>query len=1087
MRQHTKKSQINTRQQVLVLAVATCFAAGAQALPTAPNVVNGTASIATAGNTMTVTNSNGAIINWATFGIGAGETTRFIQPSVSSRVLNQVVGTAGSPLEMSRIYGTLSSNGQVWLVNPAGIVVGAGGIVDTAGFVASTLKVRPEDFLAGQLKFQATPGAGDVVNQGEIRTPGGGFAYLVGSNVRNEGIITTPNGETILAAGETVSLIDTATPGVKVEITGAANNATNLGTVVAEAGRIGIAGTIVRNSGTLNASSVVNDGGRIFLKASQDAYVDGNGRIVATGTQGGQVEVLGNRVAVMDNAAIDASGTNGGGTILVGGDYQGKNAAVQNATVTYFGPNATLKANATDNGDGGKVIVWADDTTRAYGRIEAKGGTNGGSGGFIETSGKQILDIVGIRIDGSAPKGKLGNWLIDPIEITIDDAYWSTILTALSSVGTTVSATYDIYFSQTTPWVAPGGYSGQLTFSSSAGSIYGNWGGSPSVQPSTGLNLKINNALSFSAAGNIFLGNGTVETTSGNISLTSTTGSVGIGKLKTPNGVTINARYSIWDDNWQSTGAAGINIEAGGAVSLTSLYGADPYSTCSPAPCYPSAISTDIYGGALITATVAYGADPLYGNAPTFGDIGIRHAGIVPSTVNLSDYSGTPGRNGVEFFTASNLDTSAGKTFYTNGGWVFLGSDGNLTYNGGIGGTPSEVGMYAAGTLTVNNAITTYGGYGATPFIGLASGVSTILNTGATLTSGDSLYGGDVGLVAGASKTLMEGFNAVDSASSFFSLFAGVGGTLTVNSNISAGSDVGMVAGNITIGNGSTITTYSSLDHGILAYASNQLDMNGMLNSAANVGLVAGSTLNVTGDIYANGTVGLLAGLGASTQLNIDTPESLSSYFAATGSSVNLSGSYVSGDYVGILANDINLTSSHVYGYYDAAVMAANNITLTGSSIGAGYETYIGLMGATSTLAFNSGSEVYAQSMATIYVDFYGRSSGGITIDGIDATTADYGSIFFNLGQPATLGNGLFITYAVTQADPCALSPELCKPPEPTDICASNPAACTLPPIEGGDNGLLKPEEKVVGGGEGEFGEGENKGKGKKKAAQCRG
>ena len=156
--------------------------------------------------------------------------------------------------------------------------------------------------------------------------------------MENHGIINAPNGEVILAAGQTAQLIDTGTPGVKVDITGAEGNVTNLGEIVAEAGRIGMAGVLVKNSGTLNASSLVKEGGRIFLKASQDAYVDGAGRIVATGTKGGSIEVLGNRVAVMDQAQLDASGSTGGGTVLVGGDYQGKNPDVQNALRTFIGP-----------------------------------------------------------------------------------------------------------------------------------------------------------------------------------------------------------------------------------------------------------------------------------------------------------------------------------------------------------------------------------------------------------------------------------------------------------------------------------------------------------------------------------------------------------------------------------------------------------------------------------------------------------------------------------------------------------------------------------------------------------------------------
>ncbi len=390
------------------------FAAPALSNPVNPVVVNGSASFNQVGNVLTVTNSNGAIINWGRFSIQAGETTHFQQASASSSVLNRVLN------DPTVIYGTLNSNGQVWLVNPAGIMVGRGGRVDVAGFVASTLNVSNADFLAGRHLFVGNGPAQNVVNQGEIRTPSGGSVYLIGGNVSNESIIITPQGETILAAGATVSLIDTATPGVKVDITGAEGNVTNLGNITAEAGRIGIAGVIVRNSGILNASSVISDGGRIFLKASQDAYVDGFGRLVASGTRGGSIEVLGDRVAVTDNASIDASGTHGGGRIRIGGDRQGQNPDIQNATTTYFGPNASLTVAAAEVGDGGTVAVWADDATRAYGNISARGGALGGNGGSVSTLGQRYLDFRS-SVDTRAPQGIGGTLWLDPENISLQN------------------------------------------------------------------------------------------------------------------------------------------------------------------------------------------------------------------------------------------------------------------------------------------------------------------------------------------------------------------------------------------------------------------------------------------------------------------------------------------------------------------------------------------------------------------------------------------------------------------------------------------------------------------------------------------
>ncbi|HEX8963031.1 MAG TPA: GLUG motif-containing protein [Rhodocyclaceae bacterium] len=258
-----------------------------QAMPSGGQAISGTAAISQAGSVMTVTNSANAIVNWQKFAIDAGEAVKFLQPSASSAVLNRVVGP-----DPSAIYGLLQSNGRVWLVNPAGILVGPSGRVDTAGFVASTLDVSNQNFLAGRLLFQqgATP-PGSVVNQGSISTPSGGQVYLVGPEVRNEGSIAAPNGEAILAAGQRVQLFDSGTPGVSVEVTGD-GTATNLGSILADAGRVGIAGLLVRNSGTLDASSVVAEGGRIFLRAGQDITLGDASTMRADGARGGSVSLL---------------------------------------------------------------------------------------------------------------------------------------------------------------------------------------------------------------------------------------------------------------------------------------------------------------------------------------------------------------------------------------------------------------------------------------------------------------------------------------------------------------------------------------------------------------------------------------------------------------------------------------------------------------------------------------------------------------------------------------------------------------------------------------------------------------------------
>lgn len=141
----------------------------AKANGTLPTVVAGQASFTTQGSSLNIINSPGAIINWQGFSIGANETTRFIQQNSASSVLNRVIGS-----DPSLIFGTLSSNGRVFLINPGGILFGRGARIDVAGLVASTLNLSNQDFLAGRLAFVSNPLAGKLENQGSITTPAGG-------------------------------------------------------------------------------------------------------------------------------------------------------------------------------------------------------------------------------------------------------------------------------------------------------------------------------------------------------------------------------------------------------------------------------------------------------------------------------------------------------------------------------------------------------------------------------------------------------------------------------------------------------------------------------------------------------------------------------------------------------------------------------------------------------------------------------------------------------------------------------------------------------------------------------------------------
>jgi filamentous hemagglutinin family protein len=433
-------SALSLHRKFLPLLIAACLGAAgsgaALANPTGPVVVNGQVTFSQQGNIFSIANSPNAIINWSSFSIQQGEITRFIQESSNSSVLNRITGQ-----DPSRIMGALQSNGRVFLINPNGILFGSNAQVNVNGLVVSSLAISNTDFLAGKNKFTAGAVAGEVSNLGAITTPAGGQVLLIAPNVSNSGIITSPQGEVMLAAGQSVQLADSANPGMHVVVSAPTDHAINLGQVIAQGGKIGVYGALVNQRGTLNANSaVVGENGKIVLKASRTTLLEAGSVTTATGADtGGEIQVLGEQVGLMGDARVDASGQNGGGTVLIGGDYQGKNASVMNAQQVYVGKDAEISANAMVRGNGGKVIVWGNQTAQVFGTISARGGMQSGNGGFVETSG-HFLDVAGIRVNVGAANGQNGKWLLDPYDIHVMAENYSA---PLSDVATFAAPSQD--------------------------------------------------------------------------------------------------------------------------------------------------------------------------------------------------------------------------------------------------------------------------------------------------------------------------------------------------------------------------------------------------------------------------------------------------------------------------------------------------------------------------------------------------------------------------------------------------------------------------------------------------------------------
>ena len=241
----------------------------AAANPLGGTVVNGQASMVRSGNQLLITNAPGTIINWQSFSIGAGELTRFVQQGPQSSVLNRITGQ-----DPSQILGALQSNGRVFLLNPNGILFGAGSRVDVNGLFASTLNLSNEDFLAGKLSFVNGGHAAGVQNQGAITTPQGGQVVLIAPDVANSGLITSPGGAVLLAAGQSVHLADASDPAIRVVLSAPADRVLNVGSVLAEGGKVGIYAGLIKQRGRVSANSAVRgQDGRIVFKASGDTLL----------------------------------------------------------------------------------------------------------------------------------------------------------------------------------------------------------------------------------------------------------------------------------------------------------------------------------------------------------------------------------------------------------------------------------------------------------------------------------------------------------------------------------------------------------------------------------------------------------------------------------------------------------------------------------------------------------------------------------------------------------------------------------------------------------------------------------------------
>jgi filamentous hemagglutinin family protein len=694
------------------------------ALPTGGRIIAGSGSITANGNAMNITqNTQRMIANWSTFNIGQNASVAFKQPNASAIALNRI-----QDQNPSQIFGSLAANGQVWLVNPSGIMFGRNVQVNVGGLVASSLNITNDNFLVGKNIFEKLGTAGAITNQGTISAAYGGYIALISPAVSNEGSLTANGGTVAMAAGDKVNLDF---------------NGDSLISFTVEQGAVD---AMAHNSGLVKA-----DGGLVMMTAK---------------------------------AAHDLT-----------------SAVVNNTGI--------IEAQTLEN-KAGRILLLADmksGETIVGGRLDASA-PNGGDGGFIETSAAKVSVKNDVQITTKAPKGKTGEWLIDPVDITIaafgGDVSGATIATALLSSDVTLDTT------------GTGACTGVACGALGAGS------GDITINDNinTTGDLGAARTLKLIAERDIILkGTKKIDATLGGNTRALNVVFNADSNADSSGGVTLEYSSAI-----KSNGG---NIVMGGGTCTTAGCSAPAYGTGAAGT---GGITTDINDWGAITMSSNGGNIWMSGVAPAGGGAGIHLQNV---TIN----SGTAGSvylKGTGVYDAANPQDGNGYGLFIKHSTIIGGSggmtlDGTAAAGGGFGPSPAAIGLTGTasayttdgGTLTVNATDGTYINCNWTDDLlgGASQNGKIVLNfTGTTIPTLPNITKPSGDLEINSSGSISIG--ALDGGAGAISISTGSGdleitGAITTTSNsnnaviLNAGKDAAAgtsTGGNIFI-NGGSITT----------------------------------------------------------------------------------------------------------------------------------------------------------------------------------------------------------------------------------------------------------------------------------------
>ncbi len=706
-------------------AIAAALAPSAGAAVQLSGVASGTAAVSQNGSVTTIKTSNNAILNFSQFNIAHGSTVDFLQPSAASRVLDQI--NSASP---SQINGSLISNGSVYLINPAGVIFGAGATINVNNLYVAGSHMANQDFLDNVNHFTGVSGI--VSNSGQIHA---NQVYLVGSQVINQGSIVSPNGVVAMLSGSDVIVAEpgshitaTVVPVLSATAAGSSKQPDLRISALAAGDAYSLA---IRHTGSIQASTVLINGGSGQVQVS--GSIDASSQ--TPGATGGNVSITGGEVDLI-SALINATGPAGGGDVLIGGGPHGTGDLPQAMNVS-LDSTTTINADATSDGQGGTIVLWANSSVTNSSILTARGGSVGGDGGYIETSAPSLQ--INSSPDASSPHGKAGSWVLDPATITIvlsggdgtDTVNASDIETSLDAgTSVTLTATGTLMQDNNAPIVVDATAPTSLILQAGADMTL-----SGGISTSGGSNLNVELDQTNGTSNQVIINsdpiniNGTLAIVGGNVSVAAgiglTASSIKIGSAIPAGGTTTVATGTVALNSPVTSTSGGVTIGPAQAVSVNAAIVTNGGNFADPNASFTSNAAGTITtgGGNVVLGTT--GAIVVGGTVNTGGGAFTATGTGFTNNAAISDGGSGAGAN------AFSVNTSSGAgaiSINSSVNWT-SGSGRSITIEGGGSITVTAVGSVdAAGGSSVPISFYTTGAGSAVTLTGT-------VNTGAAFIS----------------------------------------------------------------------------------------------------------------------------------------------------------------------------------------------------------------------------------------------------------------------------------------------------------------------------------------------------------------